>query len=191
MPYPTPPRLALPDPWIVDDLRLRLPTADDVDAITRAVQDADVLRFTLMPSPYVRADAEGFVAGREEALADGAAADLIVVDVHDQLLGGVGVTFDWRDAQAELGYWLTPAARGRAIITRAARAVAAWAFETGAGRVWLRAAATNPRSNAVARRLGFTHEGTLRSAAIDGASGDLTAPRVDMHLWGLLPGELT
>ena len=48
----------------------------------------------------------------------------------------------------------------------------------------------NPGSVEVARRIGFVQEGTLRLAAIDGPAGNVAAPRADMHVLGLLPGEL-
>ncbi len=61
----------------------------------------------------------------------------------------------------------------------------------GLGYVMLWTAVENPASNAVARRLGFTHEGTSRDAMVLGPSGDASAPRGDAHLFGLRPGELT
>ena len=37
------------------------PTGDDVDAIHAACQDADIQRYTTVPSPYPRSEAEAFV----------------------------------------------------------------------------------------------------------------------------------
>ncbi len=100
------------------------------------------------------------------------------------------MSIDWRDGTAELGYWVAPTMRRRGVATRAARAMVGFAFEIGVARVWLRAASNNPASNGVARAVGFTHEGTLRAAGLDGPSGQLDAPRVDMEQWGILRGEL-
>jgi RimJ/RimL family protein N-acetyltransferase len=43
----------------------------------------------------------------------------------------------------------------------------------------------------VARRLGFTHEGTRRRAFVPGHTGQPGTARDDVLVWGLLPGELT
>mgnify|MGYP000529409413 FL=1 len=43
-------------------LILRAPVDGDVDAIFSACQDPDIQRFTTIPVPYTRADAEHFVA---------------------------------------------------------------------------------------------------------------------------------
>src|SRR5699024_187727 len=109
----------------------------------------------------------------------------------DEVLASVGLEIDWRDGKGEIGYWAAPAARGRGVVTAAAAALCRHAVEViGLPRRWLQAAANNAASAAVARRLGFTREGVLRGGGIDGPTGDLRAPRVDMHLWGLLADEL-
>ena len=43
-----------------------MPTEADVDAITEAAQDPEVPRWTTLPSPYARADAEQFIAKAAE-----------------------------------------------------------------------------------------------------------------------------
>ena len=43
-------------------LVLSIPTDADVDAITEAAQDPEVPRWTTLPSPYARRDAEQFIA---------------------------------------------------------------------------------------------------------------------------------
>jgi RimJ/RimL family protein N-acetyltransferase len=182
----------LPDlPELTDgELRLRLPTDDDVDWITSVCQDPDIQRFTRVPSPYTTADAQHFVQLAADAWGAGTGVHLLVVE-GDERLGAAGVELDRPDLSAEVGYWLAPGARGRGVATRATRLLCRFAFEhLGACRVGLMAAATNPGSNAVARRLGFTHEATLRQAMVDGPSGDPEAPRCDAMVWGLLPGEL-
>lgn len=184
-----PPRLdALRD----GDLWLRLPVADDVPAITRACQDPEIRRWTRVPSPYREKHAREFVALAADALATGSGLHLVAVDAdHDALLGTAGLTVDGAERSGDLGYWVAPEARGRGVATRAGRLLCRLAFEhRGLGYVGLMAAAPNGASNAVARRLGFTLEGTRRRAMIDGPSGDATAPRCDGNIYGLLPHEL-
>jgi RimJ/RimL family protein N-acetyltransferase len=187
-------------PYLVDgDLRLRAPTDDDVAAITAACQDPDIQRWTRVPSPYREQDARFFVEEvSRTSLAKGSGVHLLAVptgpagEPGGELFGAVGFSIDRADFSGEFGYWLAAAARGRGVATRAGRLLCRFAFEgVGLGYLGLVAAAGNAASNAVARRLGFTHEGTLRDAMIDGPSGDPAAPRCDANWWGLRPGELT
>lgn len=77
-------------------------------------------------------------------------------------------------AKAEVGYWLASRAGGRGVMTRAVRVLVAELFADGVHRVEIRTAADNQPSRAVAERLGFTLEGTLREAyPIDGVRHDL------------------
>lgn len=172
-------------------LVLSRPRAEDVDAITAACQDPDIGRFTRVPWPYTREDAEFFVAMAEEDLRTGTGVNLLVRDADGRVLGSCGMPrMDARDNRAEVGYWIASDARGRGVATRAARAVCRWAFdEVGLARLGIEAATINPGSNGVARALGFTLEGTCRSAHLEG--GTDTPRRLDMNVWGCLPGELT
>lgn len=174
------------------ELRLRLPADGDVEAVTRACQDPEIVRWTRVPSPYTAEHARWWVRQAQDAFSDGEGLHLVVVDADERLLGSVGLQVDPRDHSGELGYWLVPAARGRGVATQAARALLREGLARyGLGYIQLWAAAANPPSNAVARRLGFTLEGRCRDAMLLGASGDRTAPRGEALLWGLRPGELT
>lgn len=88
-----------------------------------------------------------------------------------ELLGGTGLhRIDWDVPSFEVGYWLRTSAQGRGYMTETVRALTQFAFELlHAVRVEIRCERTNVRSAAVARRLGFIHEGTLRSSRRDAA----------------------
>jgi RimJ/RimL family protein N-acetyltransferase len=86
---------------------------------------------------------------------------------------------------AAAGYWLSPAARGRGLATRAVRLLARWAFgELGLARLELTCGPDNEASQQVAERCGFTREGLLRSHV------PFKGGRRDSVLYSLLPGEL-
>ncbi len=81
----------------------------------------------------------------------------------------------------EIGYWAHPAARDKGVTTRAVALVVRHAFidveDGGLGfdRVFLKAAASNPSSQRVAQKNGFTEVGRERSKELlgDGKLDDL------------------
>ena len=90
-------------------------------------------------------------------------------------------TFDTASGVCELGVWLAPEAQGRGLITRAARHLIDWAFRVrGLVRVEWCCSVDNQPSIAVARRLGMTREGVLRSAFL------VNDVRQDVEVWALL-----
>ncbi len=182
--------LRLPEPLHDGELSLRPATDADVERITQICQDPTIQRFTRVPSPYDREDAQAFVTFAAQALDEGGGAHLLV-ERDALVVGCVGAGIDATDHLAEIGYWTAPQARRQGVTTRAVHRLCRWLLEeVGLARLQLQAATTNIGSNRVAERLGFQREGTRRSAlqltAIDG----LPAERVDATMWGLLPGEL-
>jgi RimJ/RimL family protein N-acetyltransferase len=146
----------------------------DIDAVTAICQDPEIQRWTLVPSPYTRADAVTFIteispAGRA---AGTDAAFGIYHATTGELLGAVGLhgikaADATHTAVAEIGYWLAPAARGNGYVTEAVQAVCRWAFAVlKLHRIEWRAFVPNESSRQVALRAGFTVEGTLRAKYI-------------------------
>lgn len=84
---------------------------------------------------------------------------------NDQLVGSIGLLYVDQDAEkTELAYWLTQKEEGKGIVTRAAREIVDYAFtELGLNKIEIGAAVGNDKSAAVAKRLGFQEEGTIRS----------------------------
>lgn len=76
--------------------------------------------------------------------------------------------FNWDTRVFEIGWWGRKRYQGQGLVTEAAAAMTAFAFEhLGARRVWCCADEENTRSWRVAERLGFAHEGTLQSERCD------------------------
>jgi RimJ/RimL family protein N-acetyltransferase len=76
--------------------------------------------------------------------------------------------FDWESRVFEIGWWCRKRFQGQGFATEAARALTEFAFtHLGARRVWCGADEENVRSWRVAERLGFEHEGTLKSERCD------------------------
>ena len=150
---------------ITSRLRLRMPTESDVDAITAACQDPEIPRWTTVPSPYTRADAEGFVDLVAQWWGDGSQT---VWGIHrdDMLVGMIGlhhIVEHQAGGDAELGFWMTAEARGHGFLVEAAHAVVDWGFsELGLARLHWLAVTGNVPSARAARALGFRFEGTQR-----------------------------
>jgi RimJ/RimL family protein N-acetyltransferase len=150
-----------------DRILLAKPTLDDVDRLTELCQDAEIQRWTTVPVPYRRRDADWFV---RELVVPGWDTGLeltwAVRETADrQLLGVIGLTLDGAGS-GEIGFWLGAAARGQGIMSRAVRLVADHALDAsglGLSRLLWQAHVGNWASRRVAWRLGFTVEGTIRS----------------------------
>jgi ribosomal-protein-alanine N-acetyltransferase len=106
---------------------------------------------------------------------------------HDgQLIGTVSARDVSRaHGRAQLGYMLSDAFHGRGLGTRAVGLMLDALFTAlpYLQRVWLTTLAENAASQGVARKLGFTLEGTMRGHAMH------LGQRRDQQLWGLLRPE--
>lgn len=173
----------LPDPPVLrdgDDLVLRAHRSEDADAVVEQCVDPLSIAMTTVPTPYVRADAESFIAAVAQDWAQSRTASFAV-----ELDGRFAGTVDLRLREAgwaETGYGLHPAARGRGVMTRALRLVLGWGFtELGLAGVHWEAVAGNEASWRVAQACGFRREGEVRGFLVhrgerrDGWIGSLLA----------------
>ena len=181
------PALRPPSPPLrAEGVLLRALRGADVPAITEACQDPDIQRWTRVPTPYRESDARGWIAGMRTREKSGEAVELGIAGADSGLLiGAIGVLrMDWRNRSGEIGYWITPAYRGRGIATVALRMLSRWALgPLGLERVELRIWEGNTPSRVVAERAGFVHEGTLRGNVIDRMGPET---RRDVDVYGLL-----
>ncbi|RKN12715.1 GNAT family N-acetyltransferase [Streptomyces radicis] len=120
--------------------------------------------------------------------ADRQAADtgrIYGIRLDGELVGGmIYRIFSVPQGSCELGAWLAPGAQGRGLVTRAAGAMIDWAIGArGLARVEWLVSPLNAPSIAVARRLGMTCEGTMRSVFAMGGT------RHDLQVWALLADE--
>jgi ribosomal-protein-serine acetyltransferase len=169
-----------------DGLVLHSTTAGDAEEIYLAVDaDRDRLREWL---PWV--DATSSLAVQREFLTSIEVANAAGSGVHVTLrqdaafAGLMGLRINGMHGSADIGYWAAAAYAGRGLVTRSAAALVDLAFGVlGLHRVELRAATGNPRSRAVAERLGLVHEGTLRDAEL------LAGGHVDLEVYSALSTE--
>lgn len=101
--------------------------------------------------------------------------------LHGEVIGAVGARVDSFAGTGELGYWIDGAFEGRGAVTRAVTGLTHQLFDDyGVSRIEIRTSVSNHRSRALADRVGFVHEGTLRSALQVGGE------RHDVAVYGLL-----
>lgn len=173
-----------------DRLLLRPLASPDVDAVLAACQDPEIQRWTSVPSPYTRTDAEDFV-GRVSPhgwLDDTMYNFGVFTRESGALVGSIGLVrlaqLPAPGRQAELGYWTAKEQRGKGYTVEAGRAVCDWAFSAlGVERLEWIAGVGNEASRAVALGIGFVMEGTMRSKMV------LRGTRRDVWCAALLPSD--
>jgi ribosomal-protein-serine acetyltransferase len=86
--------------------------------------------------------------------------------VGGRIVGDVGLaSIDWENRCASIGYWIDHGHQGRGVVTAGVAVLARHAFDDlKLQRTEIRTDVLNTRSRAVAERLGFRYEGTLRQA---------------------------
>ncbi|WP_227984503.1 GNAT family N-acetyltransferase [Nocardia spumae] len=147
---------------------LSRPIEADVDTIITCCREPSIAEWTVVPVPYLRSDALGFLAGNvDRGWAERSPVWAVRTAADGPVVGMLGLDAGPHAGAAEIGFWLAAAARGRGLMTRAVRLACDFGFATdglGLTRVEWRAFAGNTASAAVARRAGFHYEGCLRLA---------------------------
>ncbi|MGI8781090.1 MAG: GNAT family N-acetyltransferase [Solirubrobacteraceae bacterium] len=168
-------------------LRLRQLTPEDADAFARHVAaDREHLREHL-PWADLAAEPEG---ARDwlEAYATGRDGRVVVAGAFDGttiVAGALLLHHDPPAAAVELGCWATAAVQGLGVARAASEVLIACASAgLAVERIAWHCTTTNSRSRALAERLGFRHEGTLRSAYV------LHGVRHDLDVLSLVGAEL-
>lgn len=170
------PRVA-PVLTVTDAATLRLITDADVDGLVAACQDPDIARWTLVPSPYTRADGEFFVGLCAREWAAGTGGSLALVS-GDTVLGTCGIV-GFADGDVEIGYWIAAPARGRGLAAAATDALRTWAMaQPGVRGAVLHVHPDNAASRAVAARAGFGLERT-------GVPVERTGELLDRYRYGI------
>lgn len=172
--------------WPIDDEAVvRTLQLGDADVVYRAVdENRDRLR-PYMPWERTTLSPDDTRAFIERSLGSPTDEDGNGIWVGESFAGTVGLRVDEPMNTGEIGYWITRAFEGQGLVTRACRLFVDHGFrERKLHRIEIHAAADNVRSRAVAERLGFTHEATMRDGC---RKPDETY--VDQVIYGLLEDE--
>lgn len=170
-------------------LVLRPFTTADIPDTQASCADELTQHWLPLPRPYTLDSAAQYCTVQAPQLrqsGDGIA--FAVADpASDRLLGSISVKkTNWRTLTSEVGYWVSPWARGKGLAAEATRAVGEWLFaRQGFERLELLTAAGNAASQRVADKAGFTRESVLRNAGITHSG------RVDLIVFSLIRADLT
>lgn len=156
-------------------VRLRPMSDADIPEVAAACQDAEIQRYTTVPSPYGLRDARDWMRAGQAGMAAGSELHALIVPEHGAdaqpadgshgLIGSVGIAgLDPLTRRCQAGYWVAPWARGRGAAARAVRLICDYAFaELEVARIELWVEPQNVASRQVAERSGFRAEGVMRS----------------------------
>jgi RimJ/RimL family protein N-acetyltransferase len=167
-------------------VRLRSPSASDLDDLVAACRDTEAVRWTSVPQPYGPAEAEAFLRIVEEGWTSGRTAIFFISTAEhgDRYCGAIDLRLDG-EGGGEVGFVVAPWARSRGVCTAALRLVCRWGFDSlGLGRIEWLAHVGNEPSRRVAEKAGFRYEGVQRAKCLQ------RGVRHDAWVAGLLPGEL-
>ena len=181
-------RIEFPVEGLTDGVvRVRVIADSDLEAITEACQDAEISRYTTIPTPYERHHAREWQQRSAAGMAAGTDIGAVVTDAEtDMVLGSVGLHgIDPATGRCAGGYWVAPQARGRGVATRGMRLLCSYAGrELGVERIELWIEPSNVASQRVAEAAGFRREGLMRSFM------PVQGRRRDMLMYSLLPSDL-
>jgi RimJ/RimL family protein N-acetyltransferase len=166
-------------------VRLTAPRPDDKEVMARWSHDADYLRH-LDDDPARPRPADYYTEDKEDKSRDWRKFEFRIRTLaEDKLIGFIELFMQWNQQTAWLGIGIGEADyRGKGYGSDALRVVVSYAFrELGLYRVSLSVFSYNQRAIRAYEKVGFVHEGTLRSALYrDGQ-------RFDMLLMGILRPE--
>jgi RimJ/RimL family protein N-acetyltransferase len=150
------------------DVRLVAFSADHLADFALLAQDAEVRRFTRFPDPPQRDFPQRWLERYEQGRRDGTREAFAVQDGDGTFLGlALAVAIDREAGEAELGYTVAPAARGRGVGTAAVAALTRWAFdEQELERLTLLIEVANVASTRLAERCGYVLEDVRRNAYV-------------------------
>ena len=159
------PSLPVPEGLERDGVALRRLRARDAGAFAAAFrEDPDLGILIGADEDPTENGVRRFIARQPGLRARGEFLGLAVTDdTRRPFLGHVMLhTFAWRHRRAEIGYWLTPAARGRGVGTTAVGLLVDWAFDAlELERIEITTTPDNGRARALATTLDFQEEGVM------------------------------
>ena len=171
-----------------DRLHLRPWRFADVERLLSIMQNSSMRQFLALPDPYSFQDAIDFATRISvEARQSGAALECAVVERSSGRL--VGAATLRLTGDPELGYWISPDARGHGYAAEASLVLSNWGFGLGVRRVRLASDVRNLASVRTALAAGFRFEGVGRDGVSGGGTGSVPERRGDLARFARLTGD--
>ena len=144
---------------------LRQANETDTNWIFDACQDAEIQRWTTVPKPYSRTDAQEFI--KTSSIEQ---SKFVIVDAVTQIgLGTIAVhSVSAESGEASAGYWVAPWARRQGVATQGLQQLVAHARTLGASAVTLEISPGNAASRGTAAKSGFIVVRTRLGSCHDG-----------------------
>lgn len=175
-----------PEPPSGEGLDLRLPNSADIEDIVEICRDPEVQAWTTIPENYTPEDAEAWIRHAAQGWNTCHEFGFVGVDESTRLIvGTVGVRSTRPDRRiADIGYTVSPRARGRGIAPRMVHLVRTWTLGVWpVERFQIHVYVGNTPSERVAEKCGFRREGVLRRF------GDQRGRLRDAVMFSWLPDE--
>lgn len=147
-------------------LILRFYEAADYRALAQAINNDKIAKMTKrIPFPYSEADAKAFIASTSDHPMDHNAKELGIFRRSDQqLIGGIGISWNQHNHSGELGYWIAEASWGQGFCSEAAECLLEAAFTIwGYHKVYATCLVDNRASARVMIKQGMQYDGILRA----------------------------
>jgi RimJ/RimL family protein N-acetyltransferase len=139
----------------------------DAESLAHHANNFNIARYMTdqFPYPYTLAHARTFI----QMAMQHAPARIMAIEVDGNAVGGIGIHLqqDVMRKNAELGYWLSEAYRGRGIMTEAVKEMVDYAFaHFDIIRVYARPYGNNKASQRVLEKAGFVLEAHIKGNII-------------------------
>lgn len=146
-------------------INLRPITKDDAASIYKYARNRSISRYTFLPHPYTRKDADEWVITSTERNASGIDFNMgIELPASGEIIGMISLNnIDVINRNAELGYWLGKPFWGKGYVSEAIELLVNHSFRRfKLNRIYARVMRPNTVSAHLLEKCGFTYEGTLR-----------------------------
>ena len=151
-----------------DTIKIRKLKLSDADDVYRNIKDKEIVKYTEnIPHPYHKQDATRFIRRSWRKIESKKAYNFcITLKENNKVIGGVGLgvgDIDWKNKNAEIGYWLGKKYWGQGLASEAVKLIVKFGFEQlKLHRIYGIVSEENIASQKVLEKCGFKLEGELK-----------------------------